>query len=72
MRRDPVDQTSNLYLGDMNVMAESIADSLGKEDKVSVRRMNSFAIDALRGFGEYIESHLYPESMANSLLTHFG
>ena len=40
----------------MNVMAESTAGAMGKEEKVgkiSVRRMNSFTIEALRGFGGY-------------------
>ena len=40
----------------MNVMAESIADALGKDDKVgkmSTRRMNGFTTEALRGFGEH-------------------
>ena len=37
-------------------MAESIADAMGKEDKIgqlSARRMNSFTTDSILGFGEY-------------------
>ena len=53
---DPVAQPPEARRNDMNVMAESIADSLGEEDKIgnlSARRMSSFAIEALLGFGDY-------------------
>ena len=52
--RDPVAQPSEARRNDMNVMAESISDALGKEDtigKLSARSVNSFTIEALRGFG---------------------
>ena len=49
LRRDQV-------VNDLSVMAESIADALGKEAKVGklpARRMNSFTAEVLLGFGEY-------------------
>ena len=53
--RGPVVQPSEIRRNDMNVMAESIADALGKEGdkigKLSARRMNSFSVESLRGFG---------------------
>ena len=56
LRRDPVTMQSEQRRSDMIVMAESIADAMGGEEKVRklpVRRMNSFALEALPGFGEY-------------------
>lgn len=52
IRRDPSTQQSGQRRTDMNVMAESNADATGKEEeerKLSVRKMNSFTLDAMRG-----------------------
>ena len=54
--RDPATQPSETRRNEMNVMAESIADALCKDDKVgkmSTRGMNGFTTEALRGFGEH-------------------
>ena len=71
--RDPVVHSSDIRRDDMDAMGESIADAMGKEVKIGKfpdRRMNSFIIDAVRGFCEYripIESGVDGGILADTL-----